>query len=145
MEGIGMSKDSLCHIDRLGLARRTDDVCAVCGKTFYRTSDHVYKHYRKSKELFECSWTCYRAMERKIEQEGGKYSKVVFADYSDDDGEKEQISRIDFCKAKIEHYMHVYETTKDKVRKSSARKSVGVWKRNLMDAELAEEKGRKRT
>lgn len=96
MEGIRKSKDNLCHIDRLGLARRTEDKCSVCGKTFYRTVEHVYKHYRKGREVFECSWTCYREMERKIEQEGGKRSKVVFADYSDDDGAKEQLSRIDF-------------------------------------------------
>ena len=142
MEGIRKSKDNLCHIDRLGLARRTDDVCAVCGKTFYRTIDHVYKHCRKNKDLFECSWTCYRAMERKIEQEGGKRSKVVFADYSDDDGVKEQLSRIDVCKAKIAHYKHIYETSKVKSERGNAKHLMSVWREKLKDAEFIE--GRKR-
>lgn len=142
MDAIRKSKDNLCHIDRLGLARRTEDKCSVCGKTFYRTVEHVYKHYRKGREVFECSWTCYREMERKIEQEGGKRSKVVFADYSDDDGAKEQLSRIDFCKAKIAHYKHIYETEKNRSKKGNAKSLMQVWRNKLKDAEFIE--GRKR-
>lgn len=132
----GMRRDNLAHIDRLGLARRMEDNCAVCGKTFYRTIEHIYKHNRRGKELFECSWTCYREMERRIELEGGKYSKVVFSDYSgDEEVKKEAVSRVEFCRAKIAHYRKIYETTKEKSAKGNTKSLMKVWQAKLRDAE----------
>lgn len=132
----GMRRDNLAHIDRLGLARRTEEKCAVCGKTFYKTIEHIYKHNRRGKELFECSWTCYRAMEREIGNVGGKHSRVVFTDDADDAQEEvKPMSRIEVCKAKIEHYRKIYATTKEKSAKGNARSLMKVWQAKLRDAE----------
>ena len=140
----GMRRDNLAHIDRLGLARRTQDKCAVCGQAFYRTMEHVYKHNRRGKELFECSWTCFREMERRIEREGGKHSRVVFADYSgDEEVKKEAVSRVEFCRAKIAHYRQIYETTKEKSAKGNAKSLLKVWQEKLKDAEFIERGTRK--
>ena len=144
MDAIRKSKDNLCHIDRLGLARRTEDKCSVCGKTFYRTGEHVYKHYRKGREVFECSWTCYREMGRRMEGEGLKRSKVVFADnQGEEEKQDEPMSRVEFCKAKIEHYRRIYRSEKANTkRKRSAKQLINVWKVKLSDEKMKERIGK---
>lgn len=126
-------RDNLAHIDRLGLCHRVDEICAVCGKSFYRTSEHIYRHNRYGKDLFECSWTCYREMCRRIDREGGKHSRKKEKKSSNAQ------NRIEFCQEKIRHYTAKANGSPPSSRKrKNARDQVKVWKEKLEEAKRNE-------
>lgn len=99
-------RDNLAHIDRLGLCHRHEDVCAVCKKPFYRTVEHVYKHSRLGKDLYSCSWTCYRIMDKRVKRERKERPKKErpkkAAPVKSAISKRDQ--RIEQCKAKLKHY-----------------------------------------
>ena len=51
--------------------RLTDAVCSVCGKEFLRSPEWVYK---SSGKKYQCSYKCYRVLDRK---ERDKYNKAL--------------------------------------------------------------------
>jgi hypothetical protein len=167
MEGIRKSKDNLCHIDRLGLARRTEDVCAVCGKTFYRTVDHVYMMYVQKREKYMCSWTCYRAAKRQEEarqeedqarkDEAREEAQAKKKQDARDKREKPKpqmtkaqkkkaaMERIALCERKIAEWSEISAMTKPSTReRKAARQNMREWMaRKERAKETLEELGRK--
>ena len=143
----GLTKDNLAHIDRLGLCHRRDDKCAVCGKVFYRTVDHVYKHSRWGRDLYECSWTCYRAMERKIEASGGKHSRKQ-KEWSPQDERPDvvfkPVDRVAYCKDKIAFYEQRYKKARSWMQRKAAKNSIRVWEDKLREAEEVKRNADKR-
>lgn len=96
--------DNLAHIDRLGLCHRVEDVCPVCGREFYRTQHHVYKHSAGNDEIFYCSYTCFRSRDVQKKEEAAriKEQKRIARERDAlqkqiDDAQK----RVDVCRAKV--------------------------------------------
>ena len=60
--------DGMLHIDRIGLMKRTNVSCSVCGKVFAKTKDHVYRIGYNDKDYYSCSWTCHRKKQAEIDE-----------------------------------------------------------------------------
>lgn len=45
------------------------EICEVCGRRFYKTSQWAYKLSYRGKMRLTCSYTCYRVLEKKREKE----------------------------------------------------------------------------
>lgn len=114
---------SVVQVDRLGLAHRISDRCVVCGAEFYRTVEHVYKHRKHDRCLYECSWTCFRAMERKIEASGGK-SKIQLEEPEE---EKKAVDRKAQIEEKIAFYWAREKEARTTLQRKYARESVRRW------------------
>lgn len=57
--------------------------CALCGKMFLRTSQHVYRREQGSRGLVYCSYTCFRVKQREDEaKEREKFERSVQAIYN---------------------------------------------------------------
>lgn len=133
-----MIRDNLAHIDRLGLCHRRKDVCAVCKKPFYRTTDHVYKHSRFGQDLYTCSWTCYRIMDNRLTQERKERPKKKLpAQTIAQMNEK----RIEECKAKIRQYTEeINAAPKGTPQRRRAQGLASKWRKKLESEEMKGEK-----
>lgn len=133
--------DNLAHIDRLGLCHRREDTCAVCKKPFYRTVEHVYKHSRLGKDLYSCSWTCYRIMDKRVKRERKEKPKTERAKKH---APAKTVSprrerRVEQCKAKLKHYIEEINAAPPGTQKrKNAQNLAREWRKKL---QIAETKG----
>lgn len=118
------------HIDRLGV-RRKPEVCAVCGKRFERSPEHIFKQTRGNRVLYACSWTC-RKKQIESEQKGKPVS------LSGKWATREALeARIAFCRAKMEFYEAKQKASKRGSKENHAsRCSWNQWRYKL-EAALA--------
>lgn len=116
------------HIDRMGV-RRKPETCAVCGKRFERSPEHVFKQTKGGVVRYACSWTCH-----KKQIESGK--KCIPGAIKGKQKTREELeARIAFCREK----MAFYEVKKKAGRRGSkeqhsARCSWYQWRDKLEDA-----------
>lgn len=127
---------SVVQVDGLGLAHRISDRCVVCGAEFYRTVEHVYKHRKHDRCLYECSWTCFRAMERKIEAGGGKNARKGVWKPEDEklETERKPVDRATYCREKIALYTQQIKAAKTGLQRKYAKNNVRIWERKLREA-----------
>lgn len=121
-------RDYLCcggnHLDGgMGLYKRA--VCAVCGKTYMRTSQHVYKDC--------CSWTCLRKTEK-------PKKRVEMEDWEEQESKRRADAlrraeeRVEKCKRRLDYHSKAVLTAKTADKRRAEKKMIQNWRQALKDA-----------
>ena len=100
-----MRRDNIEHVDRLGLCHRRICKCYECKKKFYMTNEHVYKHTIHGDAKYECSWTCYRTVDRRVRPERYREEPEEKEEerkrFLDEDEKRRRKARMEKYRAKI--------------------------------------------
>lgn len=122
-------RDYLCcggnHLDG-GIGYYKQATCAVCGKTYMRTSQHVYRDC--------CSWTCLRKTEK-------PRKRAKMEDWEEQerkrraDALRRAEERIEKCESRLAYHSKAEKAAKTSERRQVERQIIKNWRKALKDAQ----------
>lgn len=143
-----MRRDNIEHVDRLGLCHRRICKCYECKKKFYMTNEHVYKHTIHGDTKYECSWTCYRKVDRRVNPERYREiseeeeREIEQEEFKKEDEKKLRKARMERCRANIRKYMAMASGYKPGTKeRKNALARIRVYKKRL-EEEMKGAKGK---